>query len=69
MNGKPLWMPTGSVRSLIALGVVLLTAGGSGFVLVADSGSDLANIIVGGWIATLACVVQAYFGMRQNGGG
>lgn len=72
MNGKPdrpLFLPVGSVRSLIALGVVLVTAAGSGFLLVQNAGSDLAQIIVGGWIVTLASVIQAYFGMRQGGNG
>ena len=69
MNGKPLWMPTGSVRSLIALSVVLVTAAGSAYILAVDSAGDLAKIVVGAWIATLANVTQAYFGMRQGGNG
>ncbi|KKL13752.1 hypothetical protein LCGC14_2522600 [marine sediment metagenome] len=67
MNGKPLWMPTGSVRSLLALGVLLAFAAGSGFLVVQDSSSDLVKIVVGGWIAMLSGVTQAYFGMRQRG--
>lgn len=65
---EPLGLPKGSVRSILALGVLLAVAGGSAFLIVADAGSDLTKIVVGGWIATLANVTQAYFGMRQNGG-
>ena len=66
MKQKPLWLPVGSVRSLIALMVVSVSAAGSGFIIAQNAESELAMIIVGGWLATLGSVVQAYFGMRQN---
>jgi hypothetical protein len=61
---QPLWMPKGSVRSILALGVVLASAGGSAFLIVENSGGDLANIVVGAWAATLGSVVAFYFGTR-----
>ncbi len=61
---QPLFLPKGSVRSILALGVVLFAAAGSGFILAEDSGSDLANIVIGGWTATLGSVVAFYFGSR-----
>ena len=58
-NERPLWMPVGSVRSLLALAVVLAFT---------DAGSDLTKLIVGGWLATVGTVTKDYFTMRQGDG-
>jgi hypothetical protein len=58
-------MPVGSVRSLLALGVVLAFIVGSGYVIVAGE-SDLVQLIVGGWLATVGIVIKDYFTMRNG---
>ena len=66
-QGRPLGLPKGSVRSLMSLGVVLAAAAIAGFLLVQDSSSDLAQMVVGGWIAALGNVIGFYFGARTGG--
>ena len=65
---EPLGLPRGSVRSLMSLGVVLAAGAIAGFLLAQDSSSDLAKMVVGGWIAALGNVIGFYFGARTGGG-
>ena len=66
MTDEPLGLPKGSVRALISLGVILGAAAISGFLLAENSSSDLAKVMVGGWIAALSGVIGYYFGSRQG---
>ena len=65
MSQFPLGLPEGSVRALISLGVVLAVAGIGAYLIVEDSGSDMAKVVAGGLIASLGQVVASYFGSRQ----
>ena len=66
MKDEPLGLPKGSVRSLLALGIVLAFAAGSGYLIVAEADSDLVKLIAGGWLVAVTNVVKDYFGMRDN---
>ncbi len=65
-QGRPLGLPKGSVRSLMSLAVVLAAGAIAGFLLAQDSSSDLAKMVVGGWIAALGNVIGFYFGARSG---
>ena len=62
---EPLGLPKGSVRSLLALGVVLGAFAIAAYLLAADTSSDLTKVVVGGWIAALGNVIGFYFGVRS----
>jgi hypothetical protein len=63
---EPLGMPKGSVRSLLSLGVVVGAFAIAGYLLAADTSSDLTKVVVGGWIAALGNVIGFYFGVRSG---
>ena len=67
MSQFPLGLPEGSVRALISLAVVLFAGGLTVFLIVDDAGADIAKVMGGGMIASLATVITAYFGSRQSG--
>ena len=64
---EPLGLPTGSVRALMSLIVVLGAALVAAFLTVRDPDSDLTKILVGGWGTALGNVIGFYFGTRSNG--
>ena len=63
---EPLGMPRGSVRALMSLAVVLAAAGVTAVLLAREPESDLAQAVVGGWIAALGNVIGFYFGTRAG---
>ena len=67
-NGEPLGMPTGSVRALMSLVVVVGAAVVAAFLTVRDPDSDLTKILVGGWGTALGNVIGFYFGARSGSG-
>ena len=66
MTEEPLGLPRGSVRSLMSLGVVVVAGAIAGFLIVHDSSSDLAKMVVGGWVTALGNVIGFYFGSRSG---
>lgn len=66
MTEEPLGMPKGSVRAMMSLAVVLASAGVTAALLSSDPGSELAQAVVGGWIAALGNVIGFYFGTRAG---
>ena len=66
MNEEPLGLPKGSVRSVMSLGVLAVAAGLAAVLLVRESGSDLTQMVIGGWIAALGNVIGFYFGSRSG---
>ncbi|MHC4592894.1 MAG: hypothetical protein ACYS8L_09400 [Planctomycetota bacterium] len=65
---KPLWMPEGSVRSLIALIVVISLSGFTAFMLAEHPEAEITKLFVGGWLLLSGGIVTHYFNVRQNGG-
>ena len=63
---EPLGLPRGSVRSLLSLGVVMGGFAIAAYLLMADTGSDLTKVVIGGWIAALGNVIGFYFGVRSR---
>jgi hypothetical protein len=63
-SDEPLGLPKGSVRSVMSLAVIAGAAAIAGFLLAHDSGSDLAKMVVGGWLTALGNVIGFYFGSR-----
>ncbi len=66
-NDEPLGLPRGSVRSLLSLGVLAGAAGLAAVLLIQGPGSDLTQMVIGGWIAALGNVIGFYFGSRSSG--
>lgn len=66
MTEEPLGLPRGSVRSLMSLGVIVVAGAIAGFLIVHDSSSDLAKMVVGGWVTALGNVIGFYFGSRSG---
>ncbi|MEO8457186.1 MAG: hypothetical protein ABI559_05180 [Chloroflexota bacterium] len=66
MTGEPLGLPTGSVRALMSLIVVIGAAVVAAFLTVRDPSSDLTKILVGGWGTALGNVIGFYFGARSS---
>ncbi len=64
-NDEPLGLPTGSVRALMSLVVVIGAAVVAGFLTLRDPSSDLTKILVGGWGTALGNVIGFYFGARS----
>ena len=64
---QPRGAPTGGVRSVLSLGVLLVAAGLGGVLLLREPGSDLTKLVIGGWIAALGNVIGFYFGSRSAG--
>ncbi len=50
----------------MSLGVVVVAGGIAAFLLVDDASSDLAKMVVGGWITALGNVIGFYFGSRSG---
>ena len=65
---EPLGLPKGSVRSILALGQVLLMAGVTAFALVQDAASELTMMVVGADIATVSSIATYYFVERAKSG-
>ena len=63
---EPLGLPTGSVRALMSLVVVIGAAVVAAFLTVRDPSSDLTKILVGGWGTALGNVIGFYFGGRST---
>ena len=61
-------MPGGSVRSVMSIGVLAVAAGLAAVLLIREPGSDLTQMVIGGWIAALGNVTGFYFGSRSGGG-
>ena len=61
---EPLWMPKGSVRGLLALGGLAVTASLMGYGLVANG--DAAGAIPESWWPILSGIVTFYFIKSQN---
>jgi hypothetical protein len=53
---------------VLSIGVLVVAAGLAGVLLIREPGSDLAQMVVGGWIAALGNVIGFYFGSRSSGG-
>jgi hypothetical protein len=66
MTDEPLGMPKGSVRAVMSLAVVVASAGVTAVLLNREPQSDLAQAVVGGWIAALGNVIGFYFGSRAG---
>ncbi len=64
-NEEPLGLPTGSVRALMSLIVIIGAAVVAAFLTVRDPDSDLTKILVGGWGTALGNVIGFYFGARS----
>jgi len=62
---EPLGLPTGSVRALMSLIVIIGAAVVAAFLTVRDPDSDLTKILVGGWGTALGNVIGFYFGARS----
>ena len=60
--------PGGSVRSVMSIGVLAVAAGLAAVLLIREPGSDLTQMVIGGWIAALGNVTGFYFGSRSGGG-
>ena len=60
-------LPVG-VRSLLSLGMLAVAAGLAAVLLIREPGSDLTQMVIGGWIAALGNVIGFYFGSRSSGG-
>jgi hypothetical protein len=58
MTEEPLGLPTGSVRALMSLVVVIGAAVVAAFLTVRDPSSDLTKILVGGWGTALGNVIR-----------
>ena len=61
-------IPGGSVRSVMSIGVLAVAAGLAAVLLIREPGSDLTQMVIGGWIAALGNVTGFYFGSRSGGG-
>ncbi len=59
-------LPRSSVRSLLSLGVLAVAAGLAAVLLIREPGSDLTQMVIGGWIAALGNVIGFYFGSRSG---
>ncbi len=59
-------MPRGSVRSLLSVSVLAVAAGLAAVLLIRDPGSDVTQMVIGGWIAALGNVIGFYFGSRSG---
>lgn len=57
----------GGVRSVLSLGVLVVAAAVAGVLLVREPGSDVTQMVIGGWIAALGNVIGYYFGSRSGG--
>lgn len=68
MTNEPLGLPTGSVRALMSLVVVIGAAVVAAFLTIRDPSSDMTNILVGGWGTALGNVIGFYFGARSGAG-
>ena len=66
-DGPP-GLPRGGVRSVMSLGVLAVAAGLAAVLLLREPGSDLTQMVIGGWIAALGNVIGFYFGSRSAGG-
>jgi hypothetical protein len=66
MTNEPLGLPTGSVRALMSLVVVIGAAVVAAFLTVRDPSSDMTKILVGGWGTALGNVIGFYFGARST---
>ena len=65
-TNEPLGLPTGSVRALMSLVVVIGAAVVAAFLTVRDPSSDMTKILVGGWGTALGNVIGFYFGARSG---
>lgn len=65
MTNEPLGLPTGSVRALMSLVVVIGAAVVAAFLTIRDPSSDMTKILVGGWGTALGNVIGFYFGARS----
>lgn len=66
MTNEPLGLPTGSVRALMSLVVVVGAAVVAAFLTIRDPSSDMTKILVGGWGTALGNVIGFYFGARSG---
>jgi hypothetical protein len=69
MTNEPLGLPTGSVRALMSLVVVIGAAVVAAFLTIRDPSSDMTKILVGGWGTALGNVIGFYFGARSGAPG
>jgi hypothetical protein len=65
-TNEPLGLPTGSVRALMSLVVVIGAAVVAAFLTIRDPSSDMTKILVGGWGTALGNVIGFYFGARAG---
>jgi predicted Kef-type K+ transport protein len=65
VTGEPLGLPKGSVRALMSVAVVVVAGAIAAVVLIREPGSDLTNMVVGGWATALGNVIGFYFGTRS----
>jgi hypothetical protein len=65
VTGEPLGLPRGSVRALMSVAVVVVAGAIAAVVLIREPGSDLTNMVVGGWATALGNVIGFYFGTRS----
>ncbi len=68
MTTQPLGLPKGSVRALMSLAVVAGAAAIGLLLLLREPGSDLTQMVVGGWVTALGNVIGFYFGTRSAEG-
>lgn len=69
MKNQPLFLPAGSVRSLIALGLLLLNAGIASYLVTQHIDAEITQLVVGGQIAGFGNAIGFYFGSRSANGG
>lgn len=55
------------VRAILAIGVMAIVGGLTGYSVVADAASDLTKVLIGGWLTALGNVISFYFMSRERG--
>lgn len=63
---KPLWMPEGSVRSLLALGLVGGVIVLAVYLVIEHVSEDITQMVIGGLVAAMGSAVTHYFNVRQD---
>lgn len=64
---NPLWMPEGSVRSLIAMALIGCVIGLAVYLAIEARGEEITNLVIGGLLTSMGSAATFYFMTRQNG--
>lgn len=63
---QPLWMPKGSVRALLTIGLLLAVVAITGFLVVEKSNSEASLLLLGILGGGLTGALGFYFGSRKD---